>query len=130
MDKFEIDYSAVQQPRIETPETWEPPPHVFYGKKMANGRSEKEPTYVYQEFPRMLYGMIEDRIRAAIVNTTAEKEALLAKGYRLSPAEWGIETCPGVETVIARKIEKEATEPVLEVETVEIVKRKPGRPKK
>lgn len=130
MDKHEIDYSAVLPPPIETPETWEGPPHVFYGKRMANGKSEKEPVYVYQEYPRMLYGDVEGRIRAAVVKTDEEKQALLDKGYKLSPADWGIETCPGVETVNARRIEKEATEPEIVTETVEVVKRKPGRPKK
>jgi hypothetical protein len=129
-DPNEIDYSGVQSPSTTQVEDWEPPPHVFYGKRLPNGKSEKEPVYVYKEYPRMLYGRIEGRVRARVVNSDDEKKKLLDAGFGLSPADFGIETLPGPDEQLARNIANEVLTPEIETETVEIIKRKRGRPAK
>lgn len=101
---IEIDYSEAFPPVDDfttAQANWEPPPHVYYGKRMPNGKSEKEPTYVYQEFPRMLYKPINGKLRAKVVNDTATKQAMLDDGWGLTPADFGVETCPGRDTITA-----------------------------
>ena len=126
-----IDYGAVtpEVPLID--QGWEAPEPVFFGKKLPNGKIErKAPAYAYQEYPRMLYGVVEGRVRAIVVNNDADRDAKLAEGWVKGPGELGIITCPSYEQAQEMKRAKEAAEPVLETATVEIVKRKPGRPPK
>lgn len=130
VDPNEIDYSGVTPPPPTTESDWEPPPHVYYGKRLPNGKSEKEPVYTYQEYPRMLYGRIEGRIRAKVVTNAEEKKKYLDAGYGLGPADFGIETLPGPDLQNERRIAAEVLAPEIETETVQIVKRKAGRPKK
>jgi hypothetical protein len=125
----EIDYAAVIPTLPAEQEEWEAPKHVYFGKKLPSGKMEKEPVYVHQEFPLMLYGVSDGRVRALIVHNEAEREAKMAEGYARNPAAFGVVTCPTLQEVIAAKREKEATDPVLETATVEILKR-PGRPRK
>lgn len=129
LDKTEIDYSSIvpATPNL-IEDSWEAPKHVYFGKKLPNGKMEKEPVYVHQSLPAMMYGWFENRVRAAIANTRAELDDLIAAGYKDTPAAFGIITAPDAEEVARRKIAKEA-DPELATETVEIVKRKPGRPK-
>ena len=48
--KLEIDYSAVPSPTVENEnQEWEPPVHKYFGKKLPNGKTEREPVYVHQE---------------------------------------------------------------------------------
>lgn len=150
---IEIDYSDAFPALTEADAAnanWEPPPHVYYGKRMANGKSEKEPQYVYQEFPRMLYKPKPDgMLRAKVVNDAAAKNLLLNDGWGLGPSDFGLETCPGRPDVIAaaaavadRSVVKpvpmediEAAIPEMRVPMAAktkavVVKRKRGRPAK
>jgi len=127
----EIDYSGITPARDNLEADWEAPEQVFFGKKdPRTGKIErKPPPYVYQEFPLMLYGRVEGRVRAVVVNAEAERDARLADGFVRNPAELGIVTCPTLEQTLAMRRAKEATEPELVTETVQVV-RKPGRPRK
>lgn len=128
-----IDFSSVAQPRADgIASDWDPPPHKFFGKRLPNGKSEQEPQYVYQEYPRMLYGRDGDKIRAKVVHDDESRDALLAEGYALTPAEFGVVTCPSFEDATRMRIERERNgeDFTTQTETVEVVKRKPGRPRK
>lgn len=127
----EIDYSGVTPPRDNLEANWDPPEAVFFGKKNpATGKIErKPPPYVYQEFPLMLYGRIEGKVRAVVVRDEAERDARLGDGFVRNPSELGIITCPTLEQTLAMRRAKEATEPETVMETVEVVRR-PGRPRR
>lgn len=117
-----IDYSgiAVGADALEAND-WDPPRKVFFGKKNEKGKMEKEPVYSYIEFPRMLYGKPKagGPIVARIVNTTAEKEALLAKNWALTPADFGYIGAPSFDQHLkmtgsaAAEIEAAETEAVV-----------------
>lgn len=96
-----IDYSGISVPVGELDITdWEPPIHKYFGpKNPKTGKMEKEPIYSYIEFPRMMYGKPKEGgpIVARIVNTTAEKEDLLAKNWALTPADFGYIGAPSFE---------------------------------
>ncbi len=116
-------------------ENWEPPPHVFYGKRLANGKSEKLPPYTYQEYPRMLWKLEDNRLRTRVVGNDADKMALLNSGWGLSPADFGVETCPSrawraKETYVPVVTAEAPVE--AEVETIDAPKpkNKGGRPRK
>lgn len=137
MSKLEIDYGEISQPASEVlQEDWEPPIHKYFGKKDAKGKMEKEPVYSYIEFPRILYGRRDGKIMARVVNTTAEKEALLEKGFALNPAEFGYLTAPSFEQRLEQedaerkaKEAKQAEKPApVETEGAEAPRR--GRPPK
>lgn len=129
---FEIDYSNIAEP-VPAPRTsWRPPRHVFFGKRNPeDGVMEEEPTYVYQEYPRMLYSKRDGKIVASIVNSDEERDGLLAKGWALTPAAFGHLTAPSFEehqAMLAEQaavLEKEESEKTEEPETV-----RRGRPRK
>lgn len=138
---MKIDYSEIAIP-VGAPqgEDWEPPVHKFFGKKLPNGKTEKEPVYVHQIYPAMRYGMKDGRIVARIANNERENQALLAEGFTDTPATFGYIGAPSFDEHLAikDKADKEArdksaqdAESVLERVVTEVasVKRGPGRPR-
>lgn len=104
----ELDYSEIQQPITVNPQSeWEPPRHVFFGKKLPNGKTEKEPTYQFQEFPRYVYFKKDEKITVRIANNEAEKQTALAQGAALSVSEFGMITAPSFEQILEMKQKKE-----------------------
>lgn len=119
----DIDYSEIVQPAKTTEDDgWEPPVHKYFGKKLANGKMEKEPVYVHQEYPKLLYSQKNGKIVARVVKSAGEKTALGA-GWEETPAAFGYIGAPSFE----QHLQMKETEPE---EIVEEVKRGPGRPKK
>lgn len=115
----QIDYSEIKLPEaVSSGEEWEPPVHKYFGKKLANGKTEKEPVYTYQEFPRMVYAQNGESIKARVVSS-AEELARLGDGWELTPAKFGYIGAPSFEEHIELQNKK------VDVETV-----KRGRPAK
>ena len=116
-----IDFSQIQtnQPSQDNETEWEAPPHKFFGAKDARGKTEKEPTYVYREYPRMVYGLVNDVITARIVGSEHERKAL-GDGWENNPAAFGHIGAPSFEQHIAMQNKSDA-------EIVDAPKR--GRPK-
>ena len=127
----EIDFSAVTPPRDALEANWEAPEAVYFGKRdPRTGKVErKPPPYVYQEFPLMLYGRVEGKVRALVVHDEAGRDAKLGEGFVRNLSELGIVTCPTLEETLAMKRAVEASQPETVTETVEVVRR-PGRPRK
>lgn len=99
----EIDYSEVMQPQIvSSNEEWEPPVHKYFGKKLANGKMEKEPIYYHQDYPRFMYHQTDGKIKARVVNSDAELMKLGA-GWAKTPAEFGHIGAPSFEQSIEMK---------------------------
>lgn len=93
-----IDYSALDIPVTRTDEDWEPPPHVYYGKRQPNGKKEKEPVYIYQEFPRAMYAW-PDKTKGIVVKEVKSQEELelLGPGWEKSAAAFGYIGAPSKE---------------------------------
>lgn len=127
--EVKIDYSQIAPvadvPRSE--ESWDAPRKVFFGKKNERGQMEKEPVYVHQEFPRMIYKWQEEKIIANIVHNQKEKDAALADGWEVSLAEMGVITAPSHEQILEMKARE--AQKALESETTEPAPRV-GRPRK
>lgn len=118
----EIDYSEIKQPQVVSAnEEWEPPVHKYFGKKLPNGKTEKEPVYTHQEYPRLMYTQVDGKIKARVVASEEEKIALGA-GWEKTPAAFGYIGAPSFEEALAMK-DKAAT-----AESVDAPKR--GRPAK
>lgn len=96
----DIDYSAIPtQTTSQSQQEWEPPRHVYFGKRLPNGRQEPEPQYKYQAWPSMMYRQRADgTIEARLVNSQAE-----ANGWEDSPAKFGFVTAPTFEEVLERR---------------------------
>lgn len=100
----DIDYSAVKSaPARLNDEDWEPPVHKFFGKKLENGKVEKEPVYSYQPYPKMMYASQDGRIVAQLVKSDAERAAL-GEGWEETPAAFGHITCPSWEQLQEKKV--------------------------
>ncbi len=110
--EMKIDYSEIAPVTdvASSQEDWEPPRKVFFGKKDSRGKMEKEPVYIHQEFPRMIYKQEPDRVVANIVNNEQEKQARLADGYVLTLGELGIITAPSYEQILEMKAKQAAAE--------------------
>lgn len=120
----EIDYSEIKQPQIiSSNEEWEPPVHKYFGKKLPNGKTEKEPVYTHQEYPRLMYAMTDGKIKAREVNSEAEKLAL-GEGWEKTPAAFGYIGAPSFEETLMLKDKAAA----IEAGIVDAPKR--GRPAK
>lgn len=127
MSGLEIDYSSIATPAAQTAqEDWEPPVHKYFGKKLANGKTEKEPVYSYQEYPRMMYGLRDGKIHARVVNNDTEKEAL-GENWATNPSAFGYFTAPSFEQLLAMR-EAKMQEPE-KVEVAEVVAKVPAAPK-
>lgn len=95
VQELSIDYSSIQEKPVETKSTWRPPRHVFFGKRdPETGAMEDEGSYVYQEYPRMLYFKRDDRIEATIVHSDEERDEKLKAGWAKNPSEHGFLTAP------------------------------------
>ncbi len=92
----EIDYSNIQKNDVVLDEEWEPPQHRYFGKKLPNGKTEKEPVYIHSSFPAMMYAKVNGNITAKVVNTPAEKAAL-GDDWKDTPEKLGLITAPSFE---------------------------------
>lgn len=120
----EIDYSEIKQPQIVSAnEEWEPPVHKYFGKKLPNGKTEKEPVYTHQEYPRLMYMQADGKIKARVVASEEEKIAL-GTGWEKTPAAFGYIGAPSFEEALALK-DKAA---VISADAIDAPKR--GRPAK
>ena len=103
---FEIDYGAIYQDSQEAngvldSDAWDPPIHKFFGKRMPNGKMEKEPVYVHQEYPRLMYSQVgANKLVARIVKSDAEVAAL-GEGWEKTPAAFGYINAPSREEHLA-----------------------------
>lgn len=125
-----LDYSEVQPESAAVGESseWETPRHVYFGKKLPNGKTEKEPTYFYQEYPRFMYAEVNGKIKARIVKTEEERKSL-GDDWRITPADFGFIGAPSFEQLVKHKNEQEESAEV-EIGAVPAdFKRGPGRPK-
>lgn len=103
MQELKIDYSEIAQSLpVNAQEEWEPPVHKYFGKKLPNGKTEKEPVYVFKAFPSMMYGLRDGKIVARVVNNQEEKDALPAN-WTDTPAAFGYIGAPSFEQHIAMK---------------------------
>lgn len=124
MSDLNIDYSAIQSPVAgQDASEWEPPIHKFFGKKLPNGKTEREPIYSYQEYPRMLYALKNGKIQARVVNSDQEKDAL-GEGWEKTPAAFGYIGAPSFDQLVNMREKKD----VIEDATVDAPRR--GRPPK
>lgn len=106
----EIDYSEVMQPQIVSAnEEWEPPVHKYFGKKLPNGKTEKEPVYIHQEYPRFMYTNVDGKIKARVVSSS-EEQAALGPSWAKTPAEFGYIGAPSFEQTLQMKSSYEPQE--------------------
>ncbi len=120
MSEQQIDYSNIQETPSVAKSSWRPPRHVYFGKRNPeDGVMEEEPTYVHQEFPRMLYKKDGEKIVALIVNSDTELTLALAKGAEKNPAAFGHLTAPSFEEVTAMRAKAEAKEAEKKEQTAE-----------
>lgn len=125
MNKIEVDYSEVQPiPATVEASDWETPVHKYFGRKLPNGKTEKEPVYSHQEYPRFMYSMKNGKVSAKIVRSDAERDSL-GEGWEKTPAAFGYIGAPSFEEAIQMKDAQFKPQ-----ETAEEVARKPGRPAK
>lgn len=95
--ELSIDYSGISKPAVHpNDEEWEAPNHVFFGRKLPGGKKEREPVYVHQSYPKMLYSQVDDRIVAKQVTSKPEQDALGDK-WKESPAAFGYIGAPSFE---------------------------------
>lgn len=82
--------------------------HVYFGPidKDTGERSQEMPTYVHQDYPKVLYHPEWDGFpfEGRTVANEAEAVALMDRGWAESPADFGVETAPSQESVAAAKI--------------------------
>jgi hypothetical protein len=97
-----IDYSKIKQPSTvsESEANWEGPPHVYFGRKLPNGKMEKEPVYVHRDYPRMMYYKMKDGSLDVREVQNEEEQDALGKGWVTSAAELGVITCPSFEQAV------------------------------
>ncbi len=121
MQKFEIDYSEISTPAGETPESdWEPPVHKYFGKKLPNGKTEKEPLYSYKEYPRMMYALRAGKIVARQVNSDQERDAL-GPNWETTFAAFGHISAPSFEQKVAMDLAAQAKDQPKQPEEAESV---------
>ena len=100
---LEIDYSGISQEATgsQDADSWEPPIHKFFGRRQPNGKMEKEPVYVHQEYPRLMYSLAAPgKIVARIVQSAADV-ADLGEGWEKTPAAFGYISAPSHEEHLA-----------------------------
>lgn len=107
---IQIDYSNIPAPAEAVDEDWDAPRHVFFGKKLEGGKSEKEPIYSFKPFPSMRYSLNEEgKIIARLVNNEAQDKAL-GEGWVHTPAEFGYIGAPSFEQSLELKAEPEVAD--------------------
>lgn len=108
MADLEIDYSQLAPTQtVILDEEWEPPQHRFFGKRLENGKQEKEPVYVHKEYPRLFYSLQGDKIVAKLVNSDSELEKL-GKGWEKNPSAFGYISAPSFEQIQEINAQKDA----------------------
>jgi hypothetical protein len=119
--KLEIDYSEVPQINVPTQsEEWEPPVHKFFGKKLPNGKMEKEPIYVHQEYPRLMYALRNGKLTAKIVHSDAELISL-GSDWAKNPSAFGYIGAPSFEQALELKAAEAAQQKTKEEEAQDVV---------
>lgn len=130
MSNSEIDFSAIPTGAVGgTQEDWEPPIHKFFGKKLPNGKTEKEPVYAHQEFPKMLYAQRNGKITAKIVQSQLEADSLGSE-WKTTPAAFGHVGAPSFEQHVQLQAAKIAATQAAAAQTQESEAPKRGRPAK
>ena len=116
---LEIDYSAISQEAsgVVDVDSWDPPIHKFFGKRLPNGKMEKEPVYSHQEYPRLMYSLSGNKIIARVANSDAEVRAL-GEGWEKTPGVFGYISAPSHDEHLAL-IGSDAAKPEI-VEAVRI----------
>lgn len=105
--EMKIDYSRIPETQVEQKSSYRPPRHVYFGKRdPETGMMEEEPTYVHQDYPRMIYKMEGGGIVADIVNDDESLNDRLKDGWVKNPSELGYLTAPSFEQVLAMKAGK------------------------
>lgn len=97
LNSLELDFTEIETPfQANNEQDWDPPIRKYFGKKDERGRMIKEPLYVHQEYPRMVYALRDKKIVAKIVQS---EEALLAlgEGWEKSPAAFGYIGAPSFD---------------------------------
>lgn len=128
MPELKIDYTGIPQTEVIAKSSYRPPRHVFFGKRdPETGMMEEEPKYVHQEYPKMLYKLMGEVIKAEIVMNDKDRDAKLEDGWATNPAKFGYLTAPSFDEVQAMKAkdeaaERAASEPLDHVEDDELIK--------
>lgn len=99
---IEIDYGAVQVVDKVIDDEWEAPVHKYFGRKLENGKTEKEVAYVHKEYPRLVYSKQKDKIVAQLVNSDSELVEL-GKGWEKNPSAFGYLSAPSFDQIQASK---------------------------
>jgi len=60
---------------------------------------EDEPVYLHQEYPKMIYKIVGEKLTAAIVNNDEELSKKTADAWVASPALLGILTAPSFDQI-------------------------------
>ena len=114
--KLEIDYGELTPtPATLEPSDWEPPVHKYFGKKLPNGKTEKEPIYAHIEYPRLMYSLKNNKIVAKMVRSDAERDSL-GEDWKKTPGDFGYLTAPSFDQVIKMKAEEEFNRQMAEIE--------------
>jgi hypothetical protein len=95
----ELDYSAIPTPSANVDDGWEAPRHVFFGKKLPDGKLEKEPAYKFEAYPSVVYaqpGGPGTRIVTKMLYSEADR-ALLGPGWESTAAKFGYIGAPSFE---------------------------------
>lgn len=102
-----LDYSSVMETQVTIEgDTWEPPVHKYFGRKLPNGKMEPEPRYTHQEYPKMKYADVNGSIRVKQVGSVQE-EAKLGEEWVDNPAKFGYIGAPSFEQMLEmREVEK------------------------
>jgi len=112
-----IDYSELPKDQTTALDNdWEPPVHKFFGRKLPNGKMEKEPVYTHVQFPSFMYAEKNDRLVAKIVHSEAEMLSL-GDEWKTSPAEFGVITAPSFKQSLEIKKAEQAKAEDIEART-------------
>lgn len=115
----EIDYSGIPAPAANpSEESWEPPPHKYFGPKDAKGKRIPEPVYTHQEYPRTVYSRKDGKIIAKLVRSDEELKAI-GSDWTKDLSSLGYIGAPSFEQSLAMKAKADAA---LEPKTLTVKK--------
>lgn len=96
-----IDFTDLPAPAPSNAEAdYEPPRHVFFGRRDERGRMEKEPVYRHQSFPKMMYGAGPAGPRAMLIRDDREFKAAVKEGWHETPEALGLITAPSRDQIL------------------------------
>jgi len=99
---------------VQSKSTWKPPRHVYFGPRdPMTGDLGEEPVYVHQEYPRLVYKLDGEKIKAAMINSAGELSAL-GEGWVKNPGELGYIGAPTLEQSFKMAEEEAARQRELE----------------